>query len=289
MSLFVKRIKYDNGDQSSTEEETCEDSDYNTRDEVRTKGKTCKPRTSNFDFQNEIAGKHFQHRPKRKPTCSSKNALLARENRLRKKMYVSKLEGDVTSLRRDNKKLSLIVDNQSSVISELKKQVKYLKSVIANSSDISRLIRNIHQSSGMSVSSSLDKNLSMTTCYIPKPKQPVSKKTAHPWDQFENSENESPKNYLCAINNSNDDYDTELFKDLDISLELPNQDLLDGLFLDQQQVDNITHNNDHNYTMANGGHNPSDDVGVCLHVSKQHVSLEFCQTCSENALQAWVG
>lgn len=283
MSGIDKRMTYVNGDVSSSEEGTCEETDYNPRDEVRTNKQLGNNQyTCNLHFQNAVNSKFSQS--KRKP-CFSKNALMARENRLRKKKYVSKLENDITYLKRNNKKLSLIVDNQSSLISELKKEIKYLKSVIINSGDISKLIRNIHQSSGMSVSSSLDENLSLKTCYVPKPKQLVSRKTAHPWEQLD-TPNESLLFPSNLIDNVSDD--PELFKDLDLSLNLPNQDVLDGLYL-EQQLDETSFNNDHNYTLVDEANNKMEDVGVCLHISKHHVSLEFCPSCSEKAFQTWVG
>lgn len=274
MSLPGKRLRYEKDTPTTSEDEICEETDYNSRDEVRSDNKY-NHKYLTFDFQNEMPRKLSQNRPKRKPTCFSKNALMARENRLKKKIYVSNLERSVANLRKDNKKFSLIIDNQSSLILDLKKEIKYLKSVIANSSDISTLIRNIHHSSGMSVSSSLDENLSLKNSYIPKPQHRVS------LDTLQGDPSESPLSLV------DEDFYGELFKN-DLELNLAKHEVLNDFLLEPEDEKIIT-NDDHNYTLTNEPHNQSDDVGVCLHVSKHHVSLEFCSACSEKALKTWVG
>lgn len=282
MSLSGKRMRYENIT-SSSEDDTSEET-VHIQNEVRTNNEYDNPPFTNINFQN-ISEKMSKHGPKRKPTCSSKNALMARENRRRKKMYVTNLEDNVASLRRDNKRLSLIVDSQSSHITELKKEVKYLKSVIANSSDISMLIRNIHQSSGMSVSSSLDENLSLKNSYIPKPEQLVDQKSIQ-INQDELSKRGQSESSKYAYSSVSNDFGDELFEDLDIPLDLPNQNLLSDVFFVPEDK---TIFRDHDYTLADVGSYSRDDVGVCLHVSKHHVSLEFCPNCSEKALNTWVG
>ncbi|XP_072382985.1 CREB/ATF bZIP transcription factor-like isoform X2 [Diabrotica undecimpunctata] len=157
-----------------------------------------------LDYQNEnIVCGETDAISRRKPRCLSKNAQMARENRLRKKLYLNKLEREVLSLRNDNKKLNSILKNQSLIIKDLKQEKKYLNSVIANSGDIKNLIRNIHTST-------------------------------------------------------------------------------DDLF----QINSPTSSlEDHNYTTQDVHEN--DDAGVCLHVSKHRVSLEFCSKCSETAGKSW--
>lgn len=278
-----KRMKYvDDTDfkEATSTEESCDD-EYSSGKTVRSK--------SDYILNPTTFLNHFQlasrTRRGRKPKCFSKNALLARENRLRKKMYLAQLESNVESLRSDNKKLSAFVNNQSDLIAELKKEVKYLKSVIVNSKDISRLIRNINQSSGMSVSSSLDENLSLNNVYIPKPKHPVSRKVAHPWDEnalnaCNLTPNSSPDQGLC------EDFDNEFFNlNLDFDLGIPESDLLTDISFNKKEIAKPFE--EHNYTLTNKTELETlDDVGVCLHVSKHHVSLEFCSSCSEKASEA---
>lgn len=280
---YVNNVDYDCRDESSSD---CESYDeYIPNRKVRSIVPVFNQTASSFNFQKTAA-----QRPGRKPKCFSKNALLARENRLKKKLHIAQIEKEVCSLRNENKKLSTIVDTQSHLITELRKEVKYLKSVIVNSKDISKLIRNINQSSGMSVSSSLDENLSLNNVCIPKLKQPVSRKVPHPWedqkplDDYFSSEPyfmPSPDQGLC------EDFDNNFLDDINFNLpfDMPEDDFLD-VSLDQEEKVGKPFE-EHNYTLTKKIEDEAiDDVGVCLHVSKHHISLEFCASCSENANQS---
>lgn len=198
--------------------------------------------------------------PTRQPKCFTKNAVMARQNRLRKKKYVQDLESQVSKLKHENKSLSSILNNQSKLIVELRRELKYTKSVLANSSDISKLLRLINNNTGMSVSTSLNSSLSLTSNCLSKKEQ------EHPWAEV---------------------------TDLDDSLLIP--DL--GLFYEDFNTDGVgikgttaepRHSSialkEHNYTTINCH---DDDAGVCLHVSKHRVSLEFCSICSNNAADTW--
>ncbi|XP_023311008.1 uncharacterized protein LOC108917767 [Anoplophora glabripennis] len=267
-----KRMKYVYDNEGTTsEEESCEDVDYMPNNKSR-------------------AG--------RKPKCFSKNALLARENRLKKKIYITNLENDVTSLKKENKKLASVVDNQSFLIADLKRQLRYFKSVVANSSDISTLIRNIHQNTGMSVSSSLDKNLSLKNVCVPKPKQPIARKTAHPWDETNYPSYPTPEsNYLSSPDALRGDELTEMLNDipLDFPIDIKEHELMDSFdFKDNIEINPSDTLSEHNYYTTTipkevlYNDDGIDDVGVCLHVSKHRLSLEFCPTCSENAARSWL-
>ncbi|XP_072382983.1 uncharacterized protein [Diabrotica undecimpunctata] len=217
-----------------------------------------------LDYQNEnIVCGETDAISRRKPRCLSKNAQMARENRLRKKLYLNKLEREVLSLRNDNKKLNSILKNQSLIIKDLKQEKKYLNSVIANSGDIKNLIRNIHTSTGMSVSSSLDKNLSLNNVYVPKPTESTDSIEDFP-------------SFDCLLSDPN--LNMDIYGDItQHPLHFP-----DDLF----QINSPTSSlEDHNYTTQDVHEN--DDAGVCLHVSKHRVSLEFCSKCSETAGKSW--
>lgn len=66
-----------------------------------------------------------KRRPTRQPKCFSKNAMMARENRLKKKMYIESLEREVAALKGENKKIASLVENQSFLIGELRKEIRY--------------------------------------------------------------------------------------------------------------------------------------------------------------------
>ncbi|XP_049820184.1 uncharacterized protein LOC109594424 [Aethina tumida] len=232
----------------------------------------------------------YRRNPTRKPKVFSKNAMMARENRLKKKLYLESLENDLTKAREENKKLSTVVDNQSFLIADLKKQIKYLKSVVANSNDLGKLIRNIHHSTGMSVSTSLDKTLSLNSQYVPKRSPPIARKTAHPWDELDQHPNcmtpESIENSPPVDYGLSDDFSLD-FLNSDVPLGMPTDLSCQDMFNSLEDTNENTLK-EHDYVQ-----NPTleedddDDVGVCLHVSKHRVSLEFCSTCSDNAQLAW--
>ncbi|XP_045461972.1 uncharacterized protein LOC123672052 isoform X1 [Harmonia axyridis] len=107
----------------------------------------------------EVAIEALNYQSRRKPKCFSKNAQMARQNRLKKKIHLAKLEKKVEILKKEKNDLNNIIHAQSNKLSELKKEVRYLKGVLVNSSDIRTLVRNIHESTGMPVSSSLSNRL----------------------------------------------------------------------------------------------------------------------------------
>lgn len=221
----------------------------------------------------------------RKAKSYNRNALMARENRMKKKLYVENLEQSVEKIRNENKKLSSILDNQSTVISDLRKELKYLKNVLANSSDIGRLLKCINQNTGMPVTSSVNNNIKFDAT-----------SREHPWSEDAKRQLEELNNLTvdefngelssCVMsprletdsNNWND-----LFSDLHSPLLCPEDSSL-KLWEDVNSAPIECHN-EHNYT--NNSLSKADDVGVCLHIARHKVSLEFCSSCSENASLAW--
>lgn len=231
---------------SSDDSDTSEYYPESKRSKLRSDYDTCNY-TKNDRLSSEL------RLPTRQPKCFTKNAVMARENRLRKKKYVQNLESQTNKLKHENKSLSSILNNQSNLITELRKEVKYLKSVLANSSDISKLLKLINRNTGMSVSTSLNKSLSVTGNCLSK--------TEHPWTDSH----------------------------IDDSLLIPDLGLLFEDNSELNEIDEIKPSDltlrEHNYTTIN--ENYDENVGVCLHVSKHRVSLEFCSSCSDNAISTW--
>ncbi|XP_066151209.1 CREB/ATF bZIP transcription factor-like isoform X2 [Euwallacea fornicatus] len=243
-------------------------------------------------------------KPTRTPKCFSKNALMARENRLKKKMYINSLEQQLSVLRNENKKLSDNVNSQASTIEELRNEVKYLKSILANSEGIGKLIKAINLCTDMSVSSSIDDKSCRTTRDVPIAKKPVPEMTErktfntkfditrHPWE--ETNLNEPYENYptpestdsyygSSEFNELNND---GLLLDIDIPIEMESEELLD--MIDERTLDSpIVPLAAPIKTELEVKIKEEEDVGVCLHVSKNKVSLEFCPSCSNKALQGW--
>lgn len=307
MSPYRKR----NISLSDSEEDTSESEKFY---ESRSQPKRNKARDAmtkaNFNKTSSLADNseynmdiYLEKKPKRQPKCFSRNALMARENRLKKKMYIQNLEKEVSSLKSDNKKMVGMVENQSFLINELKKEVKYLKSVLANSSDISRLLKNIHQGTGMSVTTSLDEHLTLKNYCVSKRNVPVARKTAHPWEEDvlrrSSADSYSPSQETVE----SDEFDAFITEDIlkdpykaftagkplsgaqDVGIvsdESYNLPFLPDL--EEDCTSSITQQ-EHNYTVPQD--EIADDAGICLHVSNHKVSLEFCPTCSENATAAW--
>lgn len=209
---------------------------------------------------------------------------MARENRLRKKLYLESLEKENRRLKTDQTNSSKILESQAVLINDLRKEIQYLKSVIVNSTDIGTIIRSIQHNTGMLISTSLmDQNLSLS---VSKPKQPIARKTAHPWEEehypsFPTPESEnlrSPQSENEIIDSSQldesqiADFPDELFENIELDEYMTLDPVSDGTTLLEE----------HNYT----SHEETEDIGVCLHVSRKRVSLEFCPICSDNAQQA---
>ena len=86
---------------------------------------------------------------------NKKNAIAARENRQKKKKYVEGLENDVAELKEENKTLKSRNESMTTMIRKLSDEVKYLRSVLANESTISLLLKSVASTPGISLSSSL--------------------------------------------------------------------------------------------------------------------------------------
>ncbi|XP_044766411.1 uncharacterized protein LOC123322537 isoform X2 [Coccinella septempunctata] len=139
---MAKRVRYDSVRKYESSEDSEDTNGCNQSEESSDPG---------IDIQ--------KFKSNRKPKCFSKNAEMARQNRLKKKIHLAKLEKKVEILKKEKNDLTNIIDRQSTMLYDLKKEVRYLKGVLANSSDIRTLVKNIHATTGLPVSSSLDSSL----------------------------------------------------------------------------------------------------------------------------------
>lgn len=80
-----------------------------------------------------------------KTKCLSRNALMARENRRRKKMYLESIEREAKLLREANHQLEIRNKKNNKTINSLKKEIEYLKNVLANGSNIEKLLAGINK------------------------------------------------------------------------------------------------------------------------------------------------
>lgn len=80
---------------------------------------------------------------KTRGSCMTKNAIAARENRIKKKLHLKKLERSIRALSTENATLKKRSVEMSREIEELSDEVQYLRSVLCNVDEISTLVRNI--------------------------------------------------------------------------------------------------------------------------------------------------
>ena len=203
------------------------------------------------------------------PQGLSRNAIAARENRLKKKAYLEGLENTVQDLTAENVHLKKQTTSMKKTVDTLSTEVKYLRSVLANQSAISSLLSNIQNTPQLKFSSSFSSHQDFET------EEPIATLTR----KRSRSPNESTGGPE------------------DISHEMCTRG---------KKVQRLSHTMaDHCYQMKPGKqtesshassnlHKPKsgladldgEDAGVCLHVSGNNVSLEFCAGCSKKAKQA---
>lgn len=82
--------------------------------------------------------------PSKRP-CLNRNALMARENRLRKKAYLEKIESKLSFYQQENKNLVNVIRKQGIDIKRLSGEVAYLRSVLNNNTSITALLKTINE------------------------------------------------------------------------------------------------------------------------------------------------
>ncbi|XP_044727748.1 uncharacterized protein LOC123291503 [Chrysoperla carnea] len=193
----------------------------------------------------------------RSNNCLNKNAQMARENRIRKKMYVENLENDIQRFKKENEIMQTKLENKDSIINELKLEVKYLKSILSNSKEIGLLLNNITRSSGLPVTTSLKARENLLDTI---------------WNESDSTMFQTESNSIYC-NDLFPETLTSFDSVFDLSLEEPQTEILSPTL------------SDHRY--SSDTQVSEDDVGVCLHVSGKRVALEFCSKCNSNAQDAW--
>ncbi|ENN78040.1 hypothetical protein YQE_05477, partial [Dendroctonus ponderosae] len=251
--------------------------------------------TGDMEYAPNSRQNKLPRKPTRTPKCFSKNALMARENRLKKKMYITTLESQVASLSADNKKMTQLHQNQSVLVKELKNEVKYLKSVLGNSEHIGKLIRAINFSTGIPIKSSIDRRASPSSRDAVN-KSPIAQKivpngelpqeirpetacvgydfTRHPWDETEKlSQNNinfpTPESTSSYYDNSDID---ELKKSLLLDIDVPSN--MDVFFDDIIQEDLLE------VPEKSSSSGTSADLTINLQ-EEEDVGMNFAYYCAE--------
>jgi hypothetical protein len=207
----------------------------------------------------------------------SKNALLARENRLKKKRYINGLEENLSAAKKENQYLAEKLKEKDNTIEELQKEILYFKSILANVQEISGLIKTIKQDSSIPMSTSL-----RPTTY------PLKRRAAVDLSAIQDSKKikmDRTSESSCGTSTIHEDdcYDwmpssptcqTQLdAESLDVLSNFSEEDI--NLFGDDTLLPE-----------------PSRQAvplpaGVCLHVFNKQMSLEFCVACATRAQEKW--
>ncbi|XP_016836559.1 uncharacterized protein LOC100680238 isoform X2 [Nasonia vitripennis] len=83
--------------------------------------------------------------PSKRP-CLNRNALMARENRQRKKEYIERIESRLQICQKENMELNTTIKQQAIEIKRLNSEVSYLKTVLSNKSRITSLLQAMNES-----------------------------------------------------------------------------------------------------------------------------------------------
>ena len=100
---------------------------------------------------------------KSKGDSNSRQAVAARENREKKKQYISGLEAQIEKLSKDNETLRSQDAHLQKMVTQLQEEVSYLRNIIANQSALSAVLRNIHKSANKNMKLSVSAALSSST------------------------------------------------------------------------------------------------------------------------------
>lgn len=231
----------------------------------------------------------------RRPKCFSRNAVLARQNRLKKKKYMEDLESELQTLRKENKKLKVSLDGYSKDVELVRKENVYLRNVLASSKELSQLLRSINLNCGVPATSLNSLSGLKKPEALDKVSSTVESRgldscvpSSNPLRDIHPAARTAKKNFPIAADDvclslsaPEDDNDLDILfgsksiPDLDLNL---NEEPLDYLGFGPNSLGDWL-----------DGEEPLSHVGVCLHVANHKVSLEFCSTCNENALSSWNG
>lgn len=255
--------------------------------------------------------------------CESKNAVMARLNRLKKKKYVADLEDRNSKLEAENGLLKKALAKRVKEVSSLMKESVNLRSVIKNSTEIGSLLQCVQRNTNLHVTSSLLRTGSNSeqNLHSKKPRSDLTNSETRPAliDELANRPND--EGMIHELNLFHCDQQSILTKTKPSGLSTSENSLIDEIFdfnLDNDPSDNdlicdlqgeITSNGLFNAnrprpisskTESNAlvrCETPSkdidisvsnndflfNDVGVCFHIANKRVSLEFCESCNRKA------
>lgn len=253
------------------------------------------------------------------PTVQNRNALMARENRRRKKEHVKILEDQLERKAQEIRCLRKILKQKDRHVKKLENETMYLKSTIANKTEIMKLLKTIRGNKLPLTSSAL----SFVTDEEPNDRRlNGSEASRSPATSTATSFGEDEKeNGTVTIHRKDPFLSSPLnengfsFSDYDLGFghSTIGDDLTMGDWrsLLNDDDDNVTVPATPNYipqlstisetgSLVNSEHNyyqhevkmedncQEDSPGICLHLSGGRISLEFCAACHTSSQDAWI-
>lgn len=217
------------------------------------------------------------------PKVTNRNALLARENRKRKKEMMDTLEQAVEKHQMANKKLKKALKSKDEKIQELEKQCAYFKSILANKTEIMQVIRSLNNSRTASAlpATKSTKTVPIAANYTP-PQSYTSSCSPHSTysddiDQDYGSVISDPflSDYLNTDSLFTDLIDSKI-SHWDDTLIAPLSDVYLPVPAASQEIE-VTNNN-----------NNVTSPGICVHLNSGKMSIEFCASCHYNSQKCWI-
>lgn len=126
-----------------------DDDDYDMDEPVAKQSKRLKSFSSGNEsgFRNRSSShdRNIERLPTRRPNpkISNRNALMARENRRKKKEFMENLQKNVEDTQKENRKLKKLLHERTDKIKKLTQESLYLRSILANKTEILSLLKTI--------------------------------------------------------------------------------------------------------------------------------------------------
>lgn len=231
------------------------------------------------------------------PKVVNRNAVMARENRLRKKQHVENLEREIARLKEQRERDQKALRKAGKQVRALTRERDHLKAVVANKSGIMAVLRAVRDGAGLPMTSSLSKY--GTTAKAGSSCDEGFGASPNPASEHNNGTEADP--VLIRDEWLLNEESAFSFTDLGLSVEdglfggaadlLPADELLSGMGgacdADQQVITTEHNYFEHsNHTSLDSG---SEQAGVCVHiVPGGRVSVEFCHSCAVSSRLAWL-
>jgi hypothetical protein len=216
------------------------------------------------------------------PSVKNRNALLARENRQRKKMEMQNLEEKVAKLQEENRKLHKIMKSKDVKVAKMADEVKYLRSILNNSKEIVSVIKSINLSPPVQTVIAEPKTLNYES-YASTGSETTETAASDDLGKLIESYNFvellNDETFNLDIPNDHDGLNFEPFEALE-DLQTP---------YNSYETPPSSTDYDHNYNQSSKNSSLLETPGVCVHINSGKVSLEFCSSCHKNAsTKEWI-